>query len=81
VRHASSTLPTVARTRSRACDRSTPAIRRAAREQPADLVRELTLEVRVLDGTPLAFSLTTPQAGILVDEALRFGLFECRLLD
>jgi len=30
VRHASSTLPTVARTRSRACDRSTPAISRSS---------------------------------------------------
>ena len=39
------------------------------------------LEVRILDGTPLAFSLTAPQAGVLVDEAFRFGLFERRLLD
>jgi len=39
------------------------------------------LEVRVLDGAPLAFSLTTAQAGVLVGEAFPFGLLECWLLD
>ena len=53
----------------------------AVREQAEDLRREIALELHVLAGAPLLFSLAPARAKVLVGQALGLGLLERLLLD
>jgi len=57
------------------------AVSRASREQPSDLRSKLALELHILAGPALLFSLAPARAEVLVGQALGFCLLERGVLD